>query len=96
MADGLDEATAWAVYDILVAHAGATEVGRDQFFYHQTTHRCDEYRFQGALGFGGKFRRDGDRMYVDCYPEDMTDDRRARIDATNRALDNLDPRPFRT
>jgi len=31
---------------------------------------CTEWRFQGSLGFGGKFRYP--RMSVDCYPEDET------------------------
>lgn len=86
-----------AVYDILVAHAGAQEVGRADFVFQQTSERWPtEYRFGGSLGFGGKFWRlplpfrvgSDANWYVTAYPEDM--DRRPEIrqeiDATNAAL----------
>lgn len=84
-----------AVYDILAAHAGASDDAegwnRKQFVFHQTSEVVLEYRFQGALGFGGKFRRSGwdDRWYVDCYEEDLTDERRAMIEAANSELAKL-------
>ena len=54
--------------------------------------RCDEYRFIGALGFGGKFRNNGNHAntpHVDCYPEDLTAERREMIDRANRRLAEL-------
>ena len=45
-----------------------------------------EYRIQGNLGFGGKFWNDNNKWYVNCYPEHMTDERRAIIDKTNAEL----------
>lgn len=53
---------------------------------------CDEYRFSGALGYGGKFRNNGNRdntPYVDCYPEDETPARLAMIEAANKRLAEL-------
>lgn len=63
-----------AIYDVLVRHAGAADWMVDDFVADQTEGACREYRFGGALGFGGKFRRnpgtDGtERWYVDTYPE---------------------------
>jgi hypothetical protein len=52
-----------------------------------------EYRFQGALGFGGKFRLRPSGLEphrVDCYPEDMNPTRRSIIEVTNKALSELD------
>lgn len=80
------------VYDILVEHAGAYEGDRNDFVYHQTHAFHYEYRFMGALGFGGKFRRTGygeDRWYVDCYPENLNAHTKAIIERTNAALNNL-------
>ena len=45
-----------------------------------------EFRFQGGLGFGGKFWRNNGRFYVTCYREDETPERLAMIKATNDAL----------
>lgn len=49
-------------------------------------HICHEYRFMGALGFGGKLRNNGNREnlpHVDCYPEDETPERLAMIASAN-------------
>lgn len=86
----MTEEVANAVFDILVTYAGANESIREDFVYHQSTSVCDEYRFQGALGFGGKFRRSwgrsGERWYVDQYPEDETPESVRKIDDTNLML----------
>jgi hypothetical protein len=55
-------------------------------------HACHEYRFCGALGFGGKFRNNGNRdntPYVDCYHEDETPARLKMIEAANVRLAEL-------
>ncbi len=95
----LTTADAHAIWDVLVAHAGANGDNweRDSFVQHQTTTFEREWRFQGVLGFGGKFRRQRtwigpelrERWYVDCYPEDLNDVRTAAIEATNTALAEL-------
>lgn len=73
------------VLTILVAHAGFRD--DRSFLPFQTRQFCREYRFQGALGFGGKLWRDSDGvMRVSCYREDETPDRLAMIEATNAAL----------
>lgn len=53
--------------------------------------RGGEYRFIGALGFGGKvwsyrYADLGLRLYVTAYPEDMTPERQAMIDKANQRL----------
>jgi hypothetical protein len=78
-----------AVYSALVEKAGALESYRRDFIYHHTEaeHPCDEWRFQGKLGFGGKYwRRDNQ---VSCYSEDSTPEREAIIVETNAALSSL-------
>lgn len=55
---------------------------------------CHEYRFCGALGFGGKFRNNGNNEnipYVDCYREDETPERRKMIAKANKRLADLFP-----
>ena len=78
------------VYDILVRHAGAPEDDRDAFVYHLTD-GCTEWRFQGALGFGGKFYVERCGWRVGAYPEDIARDpsRQAAIDNTHAALQML-------
>ncbi len=76
-----------AVFDVLVECAGASEWQREEFVLTQTGGRCDEFRFMGSLGSGGKFWRH--RMQVSAYPEDMTPERQATIDTTNTRLAEL-------
>jgi hypothetical protein len=88
-------------YDILVREAGATGRPSDRwsFVYHvaRSQRPTEEYRFMGALGFGGKFRNNGNRddtPYVDCYPESLTAQRDVMITRTNKALAELfNPNP---
>lgn len=82
---------AQAIWDVLVEHAGASENRRDDFVTAQQREVVREWRFQGSLGSGGKFRRNGwgDRWYVDCYEEDATPERRSVIDAVNAAIAGL-------
>lgn len=83
----MTEVEADAVYNILVEHAGADEHGRREFAAMHANGRCDEYRFVGWLGFGGKFWRHDWR--VSAYPEDITPGRQAIVDVTNAALADL-------
>ncbi len=80
-----------AAYDVLIAHAGANEIGREDFVFSQADRFCPEYRFIGGLGFGGKFRRRRDGISADAYPEDVRaqPERQQAIDVTNAALAGL-------
>jgi len=79
-----------AVYDILVEHGGAGEWQRDsfvrEFLGDDPTH---EWRFQGHLGFGGKFWRNDGRIYVSCYPEDRTPKLGKLVEKLNGLLNEL-------
>lgn len=90
MAQRMTDDQANAVFDILAQHAGASPGGgrRDDFIAHQTAGSTDDYRFQGALGFGGKFWNCNGLWYVTAYPEDLEarPDRRAAVDTTNAKL----------
>lgn len=85
-----------ASYDILVRYAGAqdAECEKEAFVYHvsRSDNPTNEYRFRGHLGFGGKFRNNGnnsDVPHVDCYREDENVKRKAVILATNAMLAEL-------
>lgn len=49
---------------------------------------CNEYRFMGGLGFGGKIwaPQGSCPIRVSCYPEDETPARKAMIKAANEKL----------
>lgn len=50
---------------------------------------CREWRFQGALGFGGKIYYDGysqRRLRVGYYPENQTRERDAMVEKANARL----------
>ena len=73
----LSPESANAVYDLLVKVGGAYEGDRSSFVYHHSKElvgitSSSEWRFQGSLGFGGKFYTDHDRWRVGCYREDDT------------------------
>jgi hypothetical protein len=97
----MSDETATAVFDVLVETVGASEHWRVDFAHRQTDRVCSEHRIIGSLlGMGGKFRRNtgtrrhgdgayGEIWFVDAYPEDMNDERRAMIEATNARLESL-------
>lgn len=74
-----------AVYAILVDTCGA-QADDPLGFVAEFTSKAPttEWRFQGSLGFGGKFRYP--RMTVDCYAEDETPERLAAIRVANERL----------
>lgn len=78
-----------SIYDLLVSIGGAYEPERDSFVYHHAKSEdgCDEWRFSGKLGFGGKYRSNRNR--VDCYQEDETEERKQIIDELNNKLKDL-------
>lgn len=97
----ITEQQARQVLDILIEHCGFRVAdAREGDIFCETIrwpnsntsidHR--EYRFIGLLGFGGKFRNNGNRdnvPYVDCYPEHQTPSRLTMIEAANTQLRNL-------
>jgi len=86
----LNKKTAAAVYDLLVKVGGAPESYRAHFIQHYTgADPSREWRFQGKLGFGGKFYLSYDKFRVGCYREDETDKRTVLIAEMNEKLDGL-------
>lgn len=73
--------------------AGIADRDRHGFVHYVTTERNSiEWRFCGALGFGGKFRLNNNRKgipYVDCYREDETPARLQMIERTNARLASM-------
>lgn len=83
----MSTALATLTYQVLVDHAGASADSDSQWaFVHYFTKPApgNEYRFQGSLGHGGKFRFP--QFKVDSYPEDETPVRLAAIAKTNEQL----------
>jgi hypothetical protein len=82
------------VYDLLVEQAGAPEDLREDFLYWLATdaqpRNYAEFRFQGKLGFGGKFWLTGDGMYVTCYWEDVTPEREKILKTVDDSLAALE------
>lgn len=85
--DQIDE-----VIKILVEECGMRPPDRYcAFRYHvaEAKDPCREYRFMGDLGFGGKFRNNGNNNntpHVDCYREHETPSRLAMIERANARL----------
>lgn len=88
----MDAKLAGLVYDVLVRHCAASEHqdSRADFIARMSEPDVREYRFQGGLGFGGKFRRDAPGWRVTCYSEDETERRLAMMRITNWELDCLE------
>ena len=72
------------VWAILHEYCGAREEMPEDFA--RLWPDCREYRFMGALGFGGKIWADDDGWRVSCYPEHLTDARGEMMVKANRAL----------
>jgi hypothetical protein len=94
-------ATANAIYSILVEECGADSAADSRGDFVDYLARptflnggAYEFRFQGSLGFGGKFRMaaGGSRWRVDYYPEDRTPERDAMVERANDRLFKLESR----
>lgn len=89
----LDATTAARVEELLRGECAGYYTG----FEHYVTRPCrwgHEWRFGGRLGFGGKFHMVAGlrpRMYVSCYPEDETPERRDLVAKVNAELAALIP-----
>jgi len=89
----LTKEIAQKIYKIL-EDIGASSSIRESFIYDQTHEDIHEWRFQGLLGFGGKFWNDlsyddKPKWYVSCYSEDETPKRLKLIEETNEKLQTL-------
>lgn len=80
-----------AIWTILVENAGASprQSVRADFVALQMPELCEDYRFQGLLGFGGKFWNYDGRWYVTLYAEDETPERLAIVEKVNALLKDL-------
>jgi hypothetical protein len=95
----ITKAQAIAARQILVEECGfRPDDGRCSFVMlvsahiNRWSHACHEFRFMGELGFGGKFRNNGNRNdtpHVDCYREDETPERLVMIERANVRLAEL-------
>ncbi len=85
----LSKESANSIYDILVSMGGAPEDMRHDFIYHHCDSKfgCDEYRFGGKLGSGGKYYSSNNR--VDCYTEDYTSETKTLIEDINGYLSGI-------
>jgi hypothetical protein len=87
-----DANLAHRMFNVLVTHCGASETHRVSFVRYVTKGDVFgrwEYRFQGALGFGGKCHVNDRTACVTCYSEDETPERRIMIDSANKELAQL-------
>jgi hypothetical protein len=77
------------IYDLLVSLGGASENMRDSFIYHhcESEDGCGEWRFQGKLGFGGKYYSRINK--VDSYTEDRTQEVADIIEKLNILLSEI-------
>lgn len=84
MLNEISEQDARAICCILFLECGATDFMLEGFGPGRED--ITEYRFQGNLGFGGKFWNANNRWYVTCYSEDETPERKAMIRKANERL----------
>lgn len=76
------------IYTILVRLGGAVEDQRDNFIYHHIKNNmCEEWRFSGYLGFGGKYLSELNQ--VTCYKEDETSEIKKLILKINSELKKI-------
>jgi len=86
----LTDLQARAVYELLTTYCNVSAHPHDvdSFVYEFTGDKpTSEYRIQGDLGYGGKFRFP--RMSVDFYPEDRTPARERMAEDVNKVLSGL-------
>ena len=96
MSDQLPREFYEACYDLLVAegHCRTESFMRGAFitFFTESDRDPKEFRFQGHLGFGGKFWRSHRGHDVTCYPEDLTKERDMMIKRLNAKISELEAR----
>ena len=70
----INESVGYQIWNILVKDGGAFDRDNGDSFVRYAVQKQDctfEWRFQGHLGFGGKFWQNQNRWYVNAYPEDV-------------------------
>ena len=81
------------IWRVLVEECGCRDDtnNRHSFMHYLATEHWagHEWRFQGALGFGGKFHNNRGRWWVSCYPENRTPERDAMIRKANERINEL-------
>lgn len=77
------------IFDILVHDAGCRLSHREPFIAYLTNNTWGEYRFQGNLGFGGKFYFGPGECRVGQYREDETPESRKAVDRINAKLQSI-------
>jgi hypothetical protein len=92
MPSEISEQAARSICRILKEECGATDFMLDWFIPRLREESITEYRFQGNLGFGGKFWNANGRWYVTCYSEDETPERQEMIRKANERLADLRPK----
>lgn len=84
-----DHIAAVRVWTILVEECGADPSASAALDFYRHWPECREYRFAGALGFGGKVWDNAGRVYVSFYFEDYTPERQAAKEVANIRLAHL-------
>jgi hypothetical protein len=89
----INKETAEKIWAILVEDGGAWNppglrghFERDSFVRYVTKENGVEWRFQGRLGFGGKFYNNMGMWYVNCYAENKNAETTAIINRINEKL----------
>jgi hypothetical protein len=78
-------------YEILVELGGAPPSMKSNFVHSfSTDKRTSEWRFQGKLGFGGKFWRRPNGHDVTCYTEDLTTETGKLVQTLNERIATLE------
>jgi hypothetical protein len=84
---------ALAIIQVLVDECGlrdTLDARGDVFRFLTAVAPGPEYRFMGSLGFGGKlFNANGGKLWVSCYTEHETPERRVAMARANARLDTL-------
>jgi hypothetical protein len=81
-----------SIVDILIEHCGVAANRKKTIVEDLMWTQPTEYRFQGALGFGGKLYNEDyreSRLKVSCYPEDKTPEIDLMIQTANNKLSVL-------
>jgi len=79
------------IWRILKNQCGAHQSLEYSFidFYRKNYDKCNEFRFGGILGFGGKLYTNKGKAYVGCYSEDCDEGRSMLITEVNNKLGEI-------
>ncbi len=79
------------IYDILITLGGASERMKDEFIYHHCESKdgCDQWWFNGKLGYGAKYNSRTNTIDFDCYLENKTISQKHLIKNINLELSKI-------